>query len=368
MNTVEPKLLKGFRDFLPQTAVKRQYIINIIKDLFHIFGFEPLETPTLEYEEILLGKYGDEGDQLMYRFEDLGKRKVAMRYDKTVPLARVIAQYQDEIPLPFKRYQIQTVFRAENTQKGRFREFLQCDADIVGSVSPLADAEVLALVFTIFQKLGIRIVIKMNDRALLKTIPSRALPIPDKLNKVGEENVLKEMQEKGFSQDDASSILKDIKSLKASVYLKEIHEIYTRMGLAKESLQFEATLVRGLNYYTGLIFAIGFDRTFQVLEDLHLFPDSLTATQVLITIFSSEYKNNSLEITARLRKQNIAAELYLDENVPMNKQMKYAAQKGIPFVIIVGPEEAEKGLISLRNMKNHTQKHISLDTISAEIS
>src|SRR3990167_266696 len=140
--------LKGFRDFLPKEARKRQYVLETLKKVFESYGFEPLETPALEYEEILTGKYGDEGDKLMYKFEDNGKRKVALRYDQTVPLARVVAQYQNEIPLPFKRYQIQPVWRAENTQKGRFREFLQCDIDTVGTTSPFSDAEIIEIAAT----------------------------------------------------------------------------------------------------------------------------------------------------------------------------------------------------------------------------
>src|SRR3989344_9193791 len=161
--------LKGFRDFLPQEALKRAYVIDTVKRVFELYGFEPLETPALEYEEILLGKYGEEGDKLMYRFTDLGGRKVAMRYDQTVPLARVTAQYQNELSFPFKRYQIQPVWRAENTQKGRFREFLQCDADIIGTTSPLADAEVIATAGMCLNQLGFtsanrRIKILINDR------------------------------------------------------------------------------------------------------------------------------------------------------------------------------------------------------------
>src|SRR3989339_154577 len=157
---IKTQTLKGFRDFLPAEVKKRQCVINTLKKVFESYGFEPLETPALEYEEILLGKYGEEDDKLMYRFEDNGKRRVALRYDQTVPLARVVAQYQNELPIPFKRYQIQPVWRAENTQKGRYREFLQCDIDTVGSVSPLSDAEVLAIVFDVFNALGLKIKIK----------------------------------------------------------------------------------------------------------------------------------------------------------------------------------------------------------------
>src|SRR6266571_8532201 len=161
---IKLQTLKGFRDFLPAEARKRQYVIGILKNVFESFGFEALETPTLEYEELLAGKYGEEGEKLMYRFKDLGERNVAMRYDQTVPLARVVAQYQNELPMPFKRYQIQPVWRADNTQKGRYREFLQCDIDTVGTDSPLADAEIIGLIYNGFEKLGFKnLRILVND-------------------------------------------------------------------------------------------------------------------------------------------------------------------------------------------------------------
>src|SRR5579872_3822391 len=192
--------LKGFRDFLPQEARKRQYAMDTLKKVFESYGFEPLETPMLEYDEVLSGKYGEEGEKLMYRFIDNGDRKVAMRYDQTVPLARVVAQYP-ELPKPFKRYQIQSVFRAENTQKGRYREFLQCDADIVGSSSPLSDAEIIALAGKVMKELGFKnFKILINDREIFQNLMQKKIIeenelIPviravDKLNKIGKEGVL----------------------------------------------------------------------------------------------------------------------------------------------------------------------------------
>src|SRR3972149_12062618 len=161
--------LKGFRDFLPQEAKKRQFVLDALKKVFESYGFEPLETPTLEYAEILTGKYGDEGDKLMYRFKDKGDRDVALRYDQTVPLARVVAEYGEKLPMPFKRYQIQNVWRAENPQRGRFREFLQCDIDTVGASSPLADAEIIEVVINAVKKLGFKdFKILINDRENLK--------------------------------------------------------------------------------------------------------------------------------------------------------------------------------------------------------
>ncbi len=390
--------LKGFRDFLPLEARKRQYLINTLKKVFESYGFEPLETPVLEYDEILTGKYGEEGEKLMYRFEDNGKRKVAMRYDQTVPTARVVAQYQNELPMPFKRYQVQPVWRAENTQKGRYREFLQFDADIIGTNSRLADAEILAVVYEGYKKLGLDIVIKVNDRALLKEIPLTALPTLDKLNKIGEEGVLKELTEKNFSIDEAKSILNQVKTLKPSLYLQEVLENYEQMGNSSSSWEFDSTLVRGLDYYTGIIFeivlksdklssslcgggrydrligmfakknipavgfAIGFDRTLEAMEELNLFPESVLQTsKVLVTIFSSDLANDSLKIANQLRENNINTEIYLDLNSKLDKQLKYADAKGIPYAIILGPDEISKQVIILKDLKNRTQQTLSLD-------
>src|SRR6266480_7057308 len=208
MDMIKAQTLKGFRDFLPAEARKRQYVISTLKKVFESFGFEPLETPVLEYEEILLGKYGEEGDKLMYRFEDNGKRRVALRYDQTVPTARVVAQYMNTLPTPFKRYQIQPVWRAENTQKGRFREFLQCDADIVGSSSPLADAEVIATAAKAVEALGFKnFTILKNDRRVFSELIANgsvtkqemdyAVIAVDKLKKIGKEDVVDELVKKG---------------------------------------------------------------------------------------------------------------------------------------------------------------------------
>ncbi len=401
---IKPQTLKGFRDFLPKEAKKRQFVADTLKKVFESYGFEPLETPALEYEEVLLGKYGEEGDKLMYRFTDNGDRKVAMRYDQTVPLARVVAQYQNELPIPFKRYQIQNVWRAENTQKGRFREFLQCDADIVGVNSPTADAEILSLVYAAYKILGLKIVIKINDRELLKPLPTKALPTLDKLNKIGEDGVLKELEEKGFNTEESNKILQQAKSLKASSYLTSIIKSYEQMGNSSDSLIFDGTLIRGLEYYTGLIFevvlqsdqnasslcgggrydnligmfanrqipavgfAIGFDRTLEAMEENNLFPQDLCTTKVLVTIFSPEFKEKSIETASFLREKGINTELYLDENAQIDKQLKYANQKQIPYVIIIGSDELAKGVVTIKNMKTREQKQTSLEYILKEIS
>ena len=203
---IVPKTLKGFRDFLPVEARKRQYVINTLKAVFESYGFEPLETPTLEYEEILTGKYGDEGDQLLYRFEDNGQRRVAMRYDQTVPTARVVAQYSHVLPLPFKRYQIQPVWRAENTQKGRYREFVQCDIDTFGIESPLADAEIIATTINAYKKLGFtNFKVLMNDRKIFANFPMQAIISIDKLKKIGRDGVIQELITKQLFGSEAEA-------------------------------------------------------------------------------------------------------------------------------------------------------------------
>lgn len=391
---VKTQTLKGFRDFLPKEAKKRQYVIDILKGVFELYGFEPLETPALEYEEVLLGKYGEEGDKLMYRFVDNGGRKVALRYDQTVPLARVVAQYQNSLPMPFKRYQIQPVWRAENTQKGRFREFLQCDADIVGSSSPLSDAETIAVAAKSVEKLGFKnFKVIVNDRANFANIQPTAILIIDKLKKIGKEGVLKELKEKGLPTESLDQVLD--KTLTEN--LKKITNV-----LNEPRIIFDSTLARGLDYYTGLIFeieiegyeagsvcgggrydkligmfagrdipavgfAFGFDRLMEAMEELKLFPDDLQTTKVLVTVFSKELLEKSLEVATLLRANNINTELYLDENASLEKQLKYADQKGIPYAVIIGPEEVKNNTVTLKNLTTREQKTLSQEDVVATI-
>lgn len=390
---IKLQTLKGFRDFLPKEARKKQYVIDTLKKVFESYGFEPLETPALEYEEVLLGKYGEEGDKIMYRFKDLGKRKVALRYDQTVPLARVVAQYgppgsPQVLPIPFKRYQIQPVWRAENTQKGRFREFLQCDADVVGTKSVLSDAEVIAAASKSLEKLGFKnFKILINDRSIFKNMSMSAIRAIDKLKKVGREKVLQEV---------APSVLRAIEQAKPTESLQKIFRQLEQLGISNFS--FSPTLARGLDYYTGMIFeieiegysagsvcgggrydnligmfsgkdtpavgfAFGFDRLMEAMEELNLFPDDLTTTKVLVTIFSPEQKEKSIKLSSFLRENNINTELYLDENTSLDKQLKYANKKDIPYVAIIGPDEDKNNTVTLKNLKTGEQKIISQNEI-----
>lgn len=408
MNNVQT--LKGFRDFLPEQARKRQYVINTLRKVFESYGFDPLETPALEYEEILAGKYGEEGDKLMYRFTDNGGRKVAMRYDQTVPLARVVAQYgsasspqgQLLLPFPFKRYQIQPVWRADNTQKGRFREFLQCDIDTVGTASANSDAEIITVVNECFKALGFNnYKLLVNDRSLFGDLPTKAILTIDKLEKQGKEEVAKQLQDAGFNPN----ILDELQNKKPTESLKLIMEIAKNMGVSEDKLSFSPTLARGLDYYTGMILevvidgypvgsvagggrydnligmflpstssgsttnkqvpavglAFGFDRVMEAMDEQSLFPVTLPGkTEALVTIFNLELADSSIEISSQLRENNINTELWLDANSKMEKQLKYADQKGIPYVLIIGPEEKKENVVVLKNMKTREQEALPL--------
>jgi histidyl-tRNA synthetase len=398
---IKPQTLKGFRDFLPGQALARSFVIGKIKSVFEKFGFDPLETPALEYAETLLGKYGGEADKMLYLFEDRGKRKVGMRYDQTVPLARVIAQYQN-LPKPFKRYQIQTVWRAENTQKGRFREFLQCDIDTVGSDSLYADAEIINTVLAAVQDLGFKNVkMLVNDRLSFSGLKAEYIISIDKLAKIGRVGVVKELVGRGMNQFDAEKLIDSFDKKTPTPLINSLFGILTGTGL-KEGIDFEfaPTLARGLDYYTGTIFeltsqdydagalggggrydkligqftgtdvpavgfAFGFDRMIEAMTELNLIPKKMTTTQVFVTVFSKDLFKNSISVVTELRDNNINADVNLDAGIKLDKQLKYADAKGIPYVVIVGPEEVAKNLVKLKDMKTGEQKELTLkDCIS----
>lgn len=393
MFMVNVQTLKGFRDFLPLDVKKREYVLNTLKKVFESYGFEPLETPALEYEEILTGKYGDEGDKLMYKFKDLGNRNVALRYDQTVPLARTIASYQNEIPLPFKRYQIQNVWRAENTQKGRYREFLQVDVDTVGTYSPLADAEILSLIYQSYSSLGLKIKIIINDRKQLSGIENKYLMSIDKVGKISEQEIIKELESKGMSVEEAEKTFNKIKSMPKPDNVSMVESIFKKMGNPEDTLRYVPILVRGLDYYTGLIFEVlienqentlslggggrydnligifankdipavgfsfGFDRLIESMEELDLFPKNLGTKNVLVAFSSPDLQEKALEITIKLRAKEVNAEYYL-EDASLEKQLKYADKKAITYVIIVNEND-----FIFKDMGKRTQENLSLDNI-----
>lgn len=394
---MQAQTLKGFRDFLPKDALTRQTVINTITSVFEQYGFDPLETPALEYAETLMGKYGEEGDKLLYLFKDNGERNVGLRYDQTVPLSRVIAQYPDLV-LPFKRYQIQPVWRAENTQKGRFREFLQCDIDTVGSSSPIADAEIIACVLTIAKALGLPSpVMSINDRTLFDALglSKKEIIIIDKLDKIGKEKVIEELK-----KFEAESRFEQLEKVEKTERIVEIFSYLTNAGFQEQKdFTFDPFLARGLDYYTSTIFelkdtsytagslagggrydkligmfsgrqlpavgvAFGFDRLVDALTELNLLEVKQTVSHVLVTVFSPDLLEQSVSIVSELRNNQIPTELYLDPDSKLEKQLKYADKKGIPFVVIVGPEEAQKSVMNVKNMQTREeQKGIAVEEL-----
>jgi histidyl-tRNA synthetase len=426
MKTIQPRTLKGFRDFLPEDMRIRQQVIGIFREVFESYGYEPLETPTLEHADILLGKYGEEAEQLIYQFEDRGGRKVAMKYDLTVPTCRVVAQYGDKIPLPFKRYQIQPVWRADNTQKGRFREFYQCDADTIGSPSMLADAEFILMGLQIMKKLGfVDFVARINNRKFIDGLVQYAGATQDqfysiciavdKLEKIGIEGVVKEMEQKNVSKEVIEKIVEVI-SLKGSsselvallkekmknipVAIEGLNELeqlflYLKNGDAPEQqYMFDLSIIRGLSYYTGPVWeftvrdggvgsvagcgrydklvglylgrdipatggSFGIERLFEVIKDRQLLGAKVNDT-ILVSIFSPELAAHSFSVAEKLRKEGKNVVLYPDENAKLEKQLKYANKKGFETVCIMGPEEVEKKQMKMKNMKTGEQKIVAL--------
>jgi histidyl-tRNA synthetase len=400
--------LKGFRDFLPAEKRKRDYVASIIRRVFQHHGFEPLETPTLEYASLLLGKYGDEADKLVYTFADRGERQVALRYDQTVPTARVLSQYQHQLPKFFRRYQIQNVFRADKPQKGRYREFAQCDCDIFGTQSVVADAEILAVYYGVYQALGIdSIQLEINDRqTLLQTLSPFTSPKVDvmslvqsidKLDKLSPSEVVAELVTKGLAKPDAEAALSEIENAEMSINLADIVDKSVALGVPRSALVFNPKLARGLDYYTGLIFegripeytvgsvggggrydqlieqlagpsisavgfGIGFDRTVEAADQLGLIPVDKAPAQVLVTLFDDSTTEVSLQAAAKLRQAGIATEVYpaVDK---LSKQFKLADQKQIPFVVIIGQDELDNDTITLKNMSSGDQQSLSLDKL-----
>lgn len=398
MNKEKFQTLKGFRDFLPENALKREWLKEKISATFKKWGYDPIETPTLEPLSLFENQIGED-EKLFYKFQDQGKREVALRYDQTVPACRVAGQN----PMPFKRYQIQPVFRAEKPQKGRYREFLQCDADIFGVNSPLADAEVIALSLDIYKDLGFaNAKVLINDRNLLKGIPYKALVSLDKINKIGKEAVLEELVKKGFGSK-SKEYIEEVSNLKPNETIKTILNYLKSYGFNENQFAFDPTIIRSFSYSTGPIweviipnfeggsvlggeryneliknvcgknisgtgFGLGFDRTLESLEQFKLVPNIKTSTKVLVTVFSNDLFEKSLIIAKYLRDNLINTELYPYENDRLDKQLKYADRKQIPYAIILGPDEAEKKVVTLKNLNTEKQKIAPLKDIAAELS
>ena len=392
---MKTQTLKGFRDFLPKEALKRKWLREKISEVFELWGYDPLETPTLEPLELFSGQIGED-EKLFFKFKDPGGRDVALRYDQTVPASRVVGQYAQQLPMPFKRYQIQPAFRAENPQKGRYREFLQCDADIFGLETPLADAEVIALSLDIYRNIGFPIATaRINDRQLLTSLPYAAIVAIDKIKKVGKEGVIKDMIARGVSDGDAGRYLATVEDLKPNDTIKTILDYLKSYGFDGSWYLFDPTIARSFSYSTGPIweieipgfsggsvlggerfdklietiagvkipgtgFGLGFDRTLEAAEQFNLIPELTTRATVLVTVFTLE---NSLRLAKELREAGINTELYTDPTAKLDKQLRYADRKGIPYVVIAGPEEARRNVVKLKNMQSKEQEELTIEQV-----
>ncbi|MFK7048677.1 Histidine--tRNA ligase [Flavobacterium columnare] len=471
---MKPSIPKGTRDFSPSEVAKRNYIFGTIRKHFERFGFQPIETPTFENSDTLMGKYGEEGDRLIFKILNSGnyffnRKKIelpfsieelqlnsaetistkqlielnqftsrisekALRYDLTVPFARYVVQHQNEIEFPFKRYQIQPVWRADRPQKGRFREFYQCDADVVGSTSLWQEVELVQLYDAVFADLGLKgVTIKVNNRKILSGIAEvigasdKLIDFTvalDKLDKIGEDGVKKEMLEKGISEvaiekiqglfDFTGTITEKIEKLSkllenSNEGMKGIEELQficqnvLAVGLQESKLDLDVTLARGLNYYTGAIFEVsapegvsmgsiggggryddltgifglknmsgvgisfGLDRIYLVIEELGLFPEAVLGTSKAIFLnFGSEEALYSMKTITKLRQLGIKVELYPD-SVKIGKQFQYADKRGIPFAVIVGEEEMKKEEYNLKNLQSGEQKRVSFDELIKDL-
>lgn len=404
--------LKGFRDFLPEKMAIRNEVTRRLRSVFEKYGFSELQTPSIEYAKVLLGKYGKEAEKLMYLFKDPGKRGVGLRYDLTVPLARVAATYPN-LGKPFKRYQIQPVWRAEKPQKGRYREIYQCDVDTVGSPSPIADAEIVAIIneaLTALQFPSFRI--RINSRQVLfSTMEAAGVPRNlwlttiqsiDKLDKKDKTEIEEELKTKGLSTETIKNIFAKLEKAQPDDFLEQTLEYADQLG-ARKNVVFDPTLARGLDYYTGPIFetvvdepkigsitgggrydtllktlggpdtpatgtTIGLDRAADVIEDLNLWPNlPRTTTKVLVTIFSPALAQKSISVTKDLRQSATNCELYPDENASLDKQLKYANQRGIPYVVIIGPEEIKTNTVTLKDMTSGTQQVVDATSLPSKL-
>ena len=394
MNKANLQPLKGFRDFLPDQARKREFVINTLKEVFSSYGFEPLETPALEYASTLLGKSGEETEKLIYKFMDRGGREVGLRYDLTIPLMRIVTN--NPLLMPFKRYQIAPVWRADKPQAGRFREFWQADIDTIGTKIGLSDAEIIECALEVMQRLGFkdyRMII--NDREIFKnySLSLKSIIELDKKEKEGEKPFLKQLTAEGKTEREAQEIFEKITKAKKTKALEELFSL-----IKSDKIYFDPTLSRGLDYYTSIIFelriekygnlsvggggrydnligqfsgkdlpAVGFsfgiDRLIEAMAQQNLFKNIKNASsQVLVTVFSKEYLQNSTKIVSLLRNKDISVEIYLNDD-KLDKQIKYADKKGIKYVIILGPDEVKNKTATIKDLSTGDQRTVALEEI-----
>jgi histidyl-tRNA synthetase len=423
MNKIEPKILAGTRDFLPIDMAKRNIVMEKIRNIFERFGYDAIETPILCPAETILGKYGEEGNRLTYNFTDGGGRKIALPYDLTVPFARFVAKNFRELPMPFKRYQIQRVWRAEKPQKGRLREFYQCDIDIIGTKSLICEAEIAKVIVVVFEGLGFKnFTIKFNSRRIINAILEsfgvakekiiEAIRIIDKIAKIGDNNVIEELRELGIERaEEILSLLKPGNNIedtlaKISNYdtteIKDFSAYCSAIGIPEKYLQFDPSLARGLDYYTGIIYevvsseadfgtlcaggrydnlcqlfcdedfsgvgvAFGFERLMLVLEKTDFFKEMELNSKALVTLFDENLEQDALNTYAILTSAGINSEIYFQPD-RLKKQFAYADKKSIPFVIVRGSDEVSKEEVTIKSMKSGKQKTIPINQLTTYLS
>lgn len=432
MASAKTQPARGMRDFLPEDVRKREYVIGVIKEVYERYGFEPLETPAAENIETLMGKYGEEGNQLIFKIlkrgvhEGTGEADLALRYDLTVPLARVVAEYRDKLPKFFKRYQIQPVWRADRPAKGRYREFYQCDVDVLGSRSMIVEAEIISASSEALSKLGFTdFVVRLNHRKVLTGIldaagiasdkHGTALIALDKLDKVGEEGVLREFEERDVLPAEAGKKFLALFESSASNEqtlelletfigshpvglegLAELREIidYVSVTSVSSVLELDPSLARGLSYYTGAImeiqvrdlsgslggggrydeligmfsrepvpacgFSLGLERIIFVMSERNMFPVNLVRSpaEVMVAIWQGEAKD-ALSLATELRAQGLRVDVYPDCGSKLGTQISFASKRSIPFVAFIGAEERDKGLVVLKNLKSGQQETLN---------
>lgn len=401
MTKIEPRLLKGFRDYGLSEQAVRQDMFRKIQTVFERFGFLPLSTPVLEFKEILMGKYGED-ERLIYSFKDNGERDVAMRYDLTVPLARYVAQNQGQLVLPFKRYQIAPVWRAENTQKGRLREFYQCDADVVGTDSVLADAEIIACMCQAIEALGVKnYVVKVNDRKIFADLSRDAIRAIDKLDKIGVDGITVEMKEKGLPQDEIDKVLALVQEGgEPPASIQELIRLVKEFGVQGD-VSFAVTIARGLDYYTGTVFeislkdkpeygsvcgggrydglvdtfsdqslsavgaSIGIDRLLGAMEEMGL-TSGVSPVKVLVLNLDEARTAEYAKLASELRSANINTELYYSP-AKLDKQFKYAEAKKIPYAVICGEAERVSGKVQLKDLSARSQEELTVEEVIAKL-
>ena len=444
----KPSIPEGTRDFSPEVVGKRNYIFDTVRKVFVKYGFQPIETPTLEKLSTLTGKYGDEGDKLLFKvlnngdflakadpsvLEAKNSTKLVnqicdrgLRYDLTVPFARYVVMHQNDIVFPFKRYQIQPVWRADRPQRGRYREFYQCDVDVVGSNSLVYEAELVQIYDEVFTNLGLDVVIKINNRKILfgmaeaAGIPDKFIDMTvaiDKLDKIGWDGVSKELTDRGIGEEAIALIDKLLKInnlldlekfsdkseslLRGIQELRTFHEYFDSKG-SKNEVRFDITLARGLNYYTGCIFEVaakdvkmgsiggggryddltgvfglkgvsgvgvsfGADRIYDCLAELDLFPnDNEQSLKLLFVAFDAETHRFAFKCLNETRAAGINSEIYPDAT-KLKKQMDYANKRGVPYVCLIGSDEMDSGLLSLKNMGTGEQEKVSIADIIGKL-